>query len=67
MRLSRRAKKRAYNQAWRAAHPTYDCDYRDTQRGHHPPQLACCGEWHAVTQIPLTTPCCGKRYLEETR
>jgi hypothetical protein len=28
--------------------------------------LACCGEWHAITQTPLVVPCCGRRYLEAT-
>ena len=29
------------------------------------PLLACCGQWWPVESIPLTTPCCGRSYLEE--
>jgi hypothetical protein len=25
--------------------------------------LACCGRWHAVTQLPLRVVCCGRVYL----
>jgi hypothetical protein len=30
------------------------------------PALACCNQWHAVTQTPLVVPCCGRVWLEGT-
>lgn len=25
--------------------------------------LACCGQWHAITTVPLVVPCCGRTWL----
>lgn len=30
-----------------------------------PPLLACCGQWHTVTALPVVCPACQTRYLEE--
>ena len=30
------------------------------------PLLACCGQWWPVEPIPMTAPCCGRTYLEES-
>jgi hypothetical protein len=30
-------------------------------------EVACHGEWHAITQVPLTVPCCQRIYFTETK
>ena len=29
-------------------------------------RLLCCGRWIAITAVPFTAPCCGRRWLIET-
>lgn len=58
------AQRQAYHQRYWQAHK-----HKYPQRGWDvlPPgrYLACCGQWHAVTQTPFTAPCCGRTWLEE--
>jgi hypothetical protein len=30
------------------------------------PHIGCCGQWHAVTQLPLRVLCCGRVFFGES-
>jgi hypothetical protein len=43
-----------YRQAWR---------WHQRQQVCAPVEVGCCGQFHAVTQTPFQTPCCGKTFF----
>lgn len=47
----KRLAKRAYNHAYYRKHTATRAE------APGPNRIACCGEWHAITALPLTAPC----------